>query len=86
MLHNPTDTGYSRVRVRLFLPYTHFRPLREVAGFRLDVMFPTGPMEFDLPPVAVGDALYQADLRHLLGLRCDADGMGGMMAHATHSE
>ena len=197
MLHNPTGTRYSGVRVRLVLPYTQTRPLREVAGFRLDVMFPTGPMEFDLPPgrtvrfwdgspavparilglsghlhkyaewielrdlttqrviwrarprtdrtgevmripvsyprlglgrvvypthryritasyfnptshtipeggmakvggiftpvtalprVAVGDTLYQADLRHLLGLRCAADGMGRMMAHATHTE
>jgi len=197
MLHNPTATPYSGVRVRLVLQYTETRPLREVAGFRVDVMFPTGPMEFDLPPgrtvrswdgspavparilglsghlhryaewmelrdltarrviwrarprtdasgevtsmpvslphlglgrvvypthryritasyfnptghtipeggmakvggiftpvaplpeVAVGDPLYQADIRHLLGLRCDPGGMGGMMAHAAHSE
>ena len=50
MLHNPTDTSYAGVRVRLVLSYSPTRPLREVAGFRLDVMFPTGPMEFDLPP------------------------------------
>jgi len=50
MLHNPTATRYSGVRVRLVLRYTETRPLREVAGFRVDVMFPTGPMEFDLPP------------------------------------
>ena len=50
MLHNPTDTDYSGVQVRLILAYTRTRPLFQVAGFRLDVMFPTGPMEFDLPP------------------------------------
>ncbi len=194
MLHNPTDTTYSGVRVRLVLAYTRSRPLLEVAGFRLDVMFPTGPMEFDLPPgrtvrswdgspavparilgisghlhryaewielrdlttnrviwrarprtdeahdvtsmpvtfprfglgvtvsathryrisasyfnptgrtirhgamaklggiftpieplppVDVRDALYQEDLRYLLGLRCAADGMGEMLAHAV---
>ena len=50
MLHNPTDTSYAGVHVRLVLQYAASRPLFEVAGFRLDVMFPTGPMEFDLPP------------------------------------
>jgi len=50
MLHNPTATSYAGVRVRLILAYVRLRPLLEVAGFRLDVMFPTGPMEFDLPP------------------------------------
>lgn len=50
MLHNPTSTAYTGVRVRLVLPYTRSRPRLEVSGFRLDVMFPTGPMEFDLPP------------------------------------
>jgi hypothetical protein len=50
MLHNPTATSYSGVRVRLVLAYTRSRPRVPVAGFRLDVMFPTGPMEFDLPP------------------------------------
>ena len=50
MLHNPTDTSYRGVRLRLILAYTPARPLYEVAGFRLDVMFPTGPMEYDLPP------------------------------------
>jgi hypothetical protein len=50
MLHNPTPTTYAGVRVRLILTYTHTRPLYDVAGFRLDVMFPTGPMEYDLPP------------------------------------
>jgi hypothetical protein len=50
MLHNPTNSSYSGVRVRLVLSYTRRRPRVEVAGFRLDVMFPTGPMEFDLPP------------------------------------
>jgi hypothetical protein len=50
MLHNPTGTPYTGVRVRLILTYTHTRPLYDVAGFRLDVMFPTGPMEYDLPP------------------------------------
>jgi hypothetical protein len=50
MLHNPTHTGYRGVHVRLILPYTRARPLVEVAGFRVDVMFPTGPMEFDLAP------------------------------------
>jgi hypothetical protein len=50
MLHNNSDTSYTGVHVRLVLPYAPSRPLFEVAGFRLDVMFPTGPMEFDLPP------------------------------------
>lgn len=50
MLHNPTALRYAGVHVHLVLPYTRARPLVEVAGFRLDVMFPTGPMEFDLPP------------------------------------
>lgn len=50
MLHNPTYTAYPGVRVRVILSYTRTRPLYEVAGFRLDVMFPTGPMEYDLPP------------------------------------
>jgi hypothetical protein len=50
MLHNPTATAYTGVRVRLVLAYTRTRPLYEVAGFRLDVMLPTGPMEYDLPP------------------------------------
>ena len=50
MLHNPTDTSYAGVRVRLILPYARSRPFVEVAGFRMDVMFPTGAMEFDLPP------------------------------------
>src|SRR5260370_18800738 len=50
MLHNPTATSYEGVRVRLILRYVPARPLLEVAGFRLDVMFPTGPLEFDLPP------------------------------------
>ncbi len=50
MLHNPTPKAYAGVRVRVTLTYTHRRPLYEVAGFRLDVMFPTGPMEYDLPP------------------------------------
>jgi hypothetical protein len=50
MLHNPTPKAYAGVRVRLTLAYTHRRPLYEVAGFRVDVMFPTGPMEYDLPP------------------------------------
>ncbi len=50
MLHNSTGTSYTGVRVRLVLLYTRTRPLFEVAGFRMDVMFPTGAMEFDLPP------------------------------------
>lgn len=50
MLHNPTDSSYAGVHVRLVLSYAASQPLFEVAGFRLDVMFPTGPMEFDLPP------------------------------------
>ena len=50
MLHNTSDTSYSGVHVRVVLPYAPSQPMLEVAGFRLDVMFPTGPMEFDLPP------------------------------------
>lgn len=50
MLHNTSDTVYTGVHVRVVLPYARLQPLFEVAGFRLDVMFPTGPMEYDLPP------------------------------------
>jgi hypothetical protein len=49
-LHNPTDRSYRGVTVRLVLAYTTRRPDLEVHGFRIDVMFPTGYMVFDLPP------------------------------------
>jgi hypothetical protein len=50
MLHNPTAQSHAGVRVRLVLPYTRTRPLLEVGGFYMDVKFPVGPKQFDLPP------------------------------------
>jgi len=50
MFHNPTDTDYHGVRVKLVLAYSHTRPLFEVSPFNVDVMFPIGSKEFDLPP------------------------------------
>jgi len=42
--------SYHGVTARLTLPYTTRRPDVEVHGFRVDVMFPAGYVEFDLPP------------------------------------
>ena len=50
MFYNPTDTGYHAVRVRLVLAYSQTRPLFEVSPFNVDVMFPIGSKDFDLPP------------------------------------
>ncbi|MFQ5690461.1 MAG: hypothetical protein ACE5HQ_09345 [Gemmatimonadota bacterium] len=50
MFHNPTDRSYRGVRARLVLMYSRTRPLYSVHPFHLDVMFPTGSKEFDLPP------------------------------------
>jgi hypothetical protein len=50
MFHNPTDTDYHGVRVKLVFAYSHTRPLYEISPFNLDVMFPIGSKEFDLPP------------------------------------
>ncbi len=56
------------------------RTIRDGAMAKLGGIFM--PIE-PLPPVDVRDALYQDDLRYLLGLRCAADGMGEMLAHAV---
>lgn len=50
MFHNPTDLAYHGVRVRLVLAYSDTRPWLEVAPFNVDVMFPIGAKDFDLPP------------------------------------
>lgn len=50
MLHNPTDTAYHGVRVRLVLAYSRTRPWLEVSPFNVDVMFPIGSKDFDLAP------------------------------------
>ncbi len=50
MFYNPTDTDYRGVRVRLVLAYARTRPLFEVSPFNVDVMFPIGSKDFDLPP------------------------------------
>lgn len=50
MFHNPTDTDYRGVRVRLLFAYSRTRPLIEVSPFNVDVMFPIGSKDFDLPP------------------------------------
>jgi hypothetical protein len=52
MLHNPTNTSYEGVRIRVRFPHTRqhafVRPIR-VFPFYLDVMPPAGIHEFDLP-------------------------------------
>lgn len=53
MLHNPLETSYHDVRVRVVLQYTPARrpwPLIRGAPFQLDVAFPVGDKSFDLPP------------------------------------
>lgn len=52
MLHNPTDTSYKDVHVRLVMDYNRSRrtPLYRMYPFHLDVMFPLGYKAFDLPP------------------------------------
>jgi len=50
MFHNPTDTDYRGVRVRLLFAYSRTRPLFEISPFNVDVMFPIGSKDFDLPP------------------------------------
>jgi hypothetical protein len=49
-LRNDAPVAYDGVTVRVVLPYVTRRPDVEVHGFRVDVMFPTGFVEFDLPP------------------------------------
>lgn len=53
MLHNPTETTLTGVRVLLRLPYRTaggIFPLFEVYPFQVDVQFPAGEKAFDLPP------------------------------------
>ena len=53
MLHNPTDTSYEGVRVRIILDYERRArlPVYPVAPFHLDTMFPNAERKaFDLPP------------------------------------
>jgi hypothetical protein len=52
MLHNPTDTSYEGVTVRLVLNYnrSNVTPMYRLYAFHLDVMFPLGSKAFDLPP------------------------------------
>jgi len=53
MVHNPTNTDYHGVRVRLVLAYVPSGrpwPLFSVLPWQLDVAFPVGDKTFDLPP------------------------------------
>jgi hypothetical protein len=52
MLHNPTDTSYEGVMIRLVMNYnvSETTPLYRMFPFHLDVMFPVGYKAFDLPP------------------------------------
>ena len=53
MLHNPLETSYHDVRVRVVLQYTPARrpwPMFRGAPFQLDVAFPVGDKSFDVPP------------------------------------
>jgi hypothetical protein len=53
MLHNPTETDYEDVRMRLVLQYIEAsRPWPFWRGypFQLDVAFPVGDKSFELPP------------------------------------
>jgi hypothetical protein len=53
MLHNPTETDYDDVRMRLVLQYVEgSRPWPFWRGypFQLDVAFPVGDKSFELPP------------------------------------
>jgi hypothetical protein len=56
------------------LRHTRRPPLLEAQGFRLDVMFPTGSMEFDLPP---GETVRQWEGRPAVPVR-----VMGVTAHA----
>lgn len=53
MLHNPTDSAYRGVTVRFVMEYVKTGrpwPLFPVYTFQMDVMFPAGDKDFDLPP------------------------------------
>jgi hypothetical protein len=53
MLHNPTETAYEGVTVRFIFEYVKTGrpwPLFPVYTFQMDVMFPAGDKDFDLPP------------------------------------
>jgi hypothetical protein len=52
MLHNPTDAAYEDVTVRFVFEYVKTGrpwPLFPVYTFQMDVMFPAGDKDFDLP-------------------------------------
>lgn len=62
MLHNPTDTDYDDVRMRLVLQYVPGNrpwPFWEGYPFQLDVAFPVGDKSFQLPP-GVSTRSYEA--------------------------
>lgn len=52
MLHNPTDTSYEEVSVRLVIEYeaSDVLPVYPIVPWHLDTMFPLGRKAFDLPP------------------------------------
>lgn len=53
MLHNPTGTAYDDVTIRFVFEYVKTGrpwPLFPVYTFQMDVMFPAGDKDFDLPP------------------------------------
>lgn len=53
MFHNPTDTSYEDVVLRialLYKPQERVWPIFRVFPFQMDVMFPVGDKSFDLPP------------------------------------
>lgn len=53
MLHNPTGTSYEDVTLRFYFDYVPAGrpwPLFDVYSFQMDVAFPAGDKDFDLPP------------------------------------
>lgn len=53
MLHNPTGEAWKDVTVRFYFKYMRTGrpwPLFSVYGFQMDVAFPAGDKDFDLPP------------------------------------
>lgn len=62
MLHNPTDTDYDDVRMRLVLQYVPGSrpwPFWEGYPFQLDVAFPVGDKSFELP-TGISTRSYEA--------------------------
>lgn len=62
MLHNPTETDYDDVRMRLvlqFVPESRPWPVWEGYPFQLDVAFPVGDKSFPLPP-GISSRSYEA--------------------------